>query len=272
VLWRERLLGVAAALLPTREDPSSPQAWDRGAVVILYHRVTDGAARTADPFAVDRRAFERQVEWLSRTYTLVTVGELVRRLREGRPLAGTAAITFDDGYECTVGRAWPILRSFKAPATLFLDTGRLDGPRPALSHAEVRAMAAEGMEIGSHSVSHPDLTTLDDAALREELVRSRESLSALTGGPIRGFAHPFGRYDERVVRRVREAGYEYACTCRQHRANHPDIDPYRLNRVEINQGDGHRRFEGKVKGRYAGVYAAWYRLNPATRAWLADER
>jgi hypothetical protein len=70
------------------------------------------------------------------------------------------------------------------------------------------------------------------------------------------------------VRLIEEAGYAYACTCRQHKSNHAGANPFLLNRVEINQGDSDARFAAKVQGRYAGVYAAWYRLNPSTREWL----
>jgi hypothetical protein len=168
LIWRERLLGLASTFLRDPIGASSPQAWNKGAPVILYHKITDGP-QGPDPIALDARAFERQVDWLRERYTLVTAGELARRLRAGEPTAGHAAITFDDGYDNTFERAWPILRARGAPATLFIDTARLGGARPALTRDEVRAMAAEGMEIGSHSVSHVELTTLDEQAIQREV-------------------------------------------------------------------------------------------------------
>ena len=113
-------------------------------------------------------------------------------------------------------------------------------------------------------VTHRDLTTLDDATLRDELARSREALSELIGQNVAGFAYPYGRFDGRVARLVREAGYEYACSCLQHRTNHTGDDPYRLSRIEVNQDDDRARFASKLAGRYARVYRTWYR-------WHGDE-
>lgn len=268
VRWRERLIGTAALFLPVPSSSSSPYAWEDGSTILLYHRVVDDSGTISDPFAVKRERFASQVAWLSRTYTVVTARELAQHIRENKPVAGMAAITFDDGYDCTYRYAWPILRTHGIPATVFIDTGRLDGASPALSRDQIREMAAGGIEIGSHTVSHSDLQKLSETGLLDELAQSRRELSEIIEQPVTGFAYPFGLYDDRVVRFVCQAGYAYACTCRQHCNNHSGDDPYRLNRVEINLTDGQERFEKKVKGRYANVYGTWYRINPATRSWL----
>ena len=265
---RERLLGTASLVLPNRVDPSSPHAWENGSPILIYHRIVENSEICHDPFAVRRDAFESQIVWLSQTCTLLTAGELARRLLTSELSTDTAAITFDDGFACTFEHAWYILRSYGIPATIFIDTGRLEGSPSSLTHKQIRMMADENIEIGSHSVSHADLRTLSDTKLLDELVRSRESLSEITGRPIYGFAYPFGRYDERIVQFIRKAGYKYACSCRQHRSNHSHDDPYLLCRVEININDTLRRFQHKVTGKYASVYATWYRINPATRLWL----
>jgi peptidoglycan/xylan/chitin deacetylase (PgdA/CDA1 family) len=177
-------------------------------------------------------------------------------------------VTFDDGYRSTVEHALPVLRARSIGATVFVDTGRLNSGGRALQDADVRALSDAGVEIGSHTVTHPNLTELDDESLRRELTDSRTRLTALTGTDVAGFAYPFGRYNARVNSAVQAAGYTYACTCRQHRTNLPGDDALQLVRVEVNATDDTRRFESKMQGRYAPLYAAWYRLNPETRAWV----
>ena len=262
VRWRERIFGLARPLLPEGD-----RRWKSGALILLYHRITEASAIGDDPFAVTPAQFEEQVGWLATRFRLVTVSELLARVPapDGRP---AVAITFDDGYACTRTRALPVLLRHRSGATVFIDTARLNSGGDALRDTDVRALAQAGIEIGSHTVTHPNLPELDDAAIRMEVTDSRTRLIELSGQPVAGFAPPFGRYDTRVTRAVREAGYRYACTCRQHDTNHPLGDPYQLTRLEINASDHHARFSAKVHGRYASLYAAWYRLNPATRAWV----
>jgi peptidoglycan/xylan/chitin deacetylase (PgdA/CDA1 family) len=67
------------------------------------------------------------------------------------------------------------------------------------------------MEIGSHGLRHVSLPKADDEELTEELTRGRSLLEDLTGGPVTGFAYPYGHVSRREVNAVRKAGYEYAC-------------------------------------------------------------
>ena len=279
VAWRERLLGGAALVFGKLRGDKLVE-WDRGAPVLLYHRVYGGQVPSHDPFGVTRSAFELQVSWLAERFELCTVAELVRRFERGKGAEGpgpdgdgsrgVAAITFDDGYECTYREAWPVLRQAGIPATLFVDTARLDGPRPALTSEELSTMASEGLEIASHSASHVDTTTLDAGELAQEMETSRQVLESLLEGPVVGFAAPYGRYDAATIEAARAAGYLYLCTCRQHQTNHPRGDPFLVDRLEINRGDDIHRVERKLQGAYARVYEAWYRLNPATRHWVSD--
>ena len=258
------------SLLFGRPRGESRELWDRGAPVLLYHRVYAERVPRHDPFGVTRAAFEAQVEWLAERFRLCTVGELVEILDEDGDASTTAAITFDDGYQCTFEEAWPVLRRHAIPATLFVDTSRVDGPRPALSSEEVRTMAEGGMEIASHSVSHVNLTELDAGELADELVDSRAALEAMVERPVTGFAAPYGRYDASTVEAARAAGYRYLCTVRQHQTNASRRGVFLVDRVEVNRGDDTRRLERKLRGDFARVYESWYRIDPSTRHWLSD--
>ena len=262
VRWRERVFGTLAPVL----SPFGPHAaWTEGALILLYHRVL-ADDQALDPFAVDRRGFEAQVAYMAERFQLVTVGEIAAQIRAGGPTRGLAAFSFDDGYECTFSNAWPVLRAHGVTATLFVDTGRLGGQRPALTTEELKAMACEGLEVGSHTVSHPLMTRLAEPEAADEVERSRDALRRLTGQPVDGFAFPFGRYAPRDLTLLGRAGYRYACTCRQDRTNRVGDDVYRLTRVEVNDTDGERRFERKVDGRYARVHGLLHRFQSLSGA------
>ena len=260
VACRERVLDVAARAVGT-PGTQDRDRWRRGAPVLLYHRVYRDIVPGGDSFGVSRAQFGAHLDELSETFEVVTVGELLRRLQrpaQDRPLA---AISFDDGYECTHREAWPELQQRGLAATLFVDTARLDGAAPALSTAALLEMAEQGMEIGSHGVGHLDLTRLDETALQSEVEESRAELSRLLGGPPEGLAVPYGRFNDRTVAKVTEAGYDYLCTCRQDTTNVASRDELPLiSRLEVNRGDDVPRLRRKLAGDFARVYQRWYRL------------
>ncbi|MFD7922844.1 polysaccharide deacetylase family protein [Streptomyces sp. NPDC059740] len=187
--------------------------------VLMYHSVTD---TTDDPYrvTVSPARLDRQLRWLSaRGLRGVGVAELLRAHAAGRA-AGLVGLTFDDGYADFLTDALPLLRRHGATATVFVLPGRLDGdnawdplgPRKPLLDADgIRAVAAAGMEVGSHGMTHTDLTTADEPTLREETAGSRTALTELTGAAPEGFCYPYGTVDERAVTAVRSAGYAYAC-------------------------------------------------------------
>lgn len=209
--------------------------------VAMYHSVGDCSD---DPYRItvtpDR--LEQQLSWLHRRGLRgVSMAALLaaRAKAEGRDLVG---LTFDDGYADFVDNALPLLVRRDFGATLFVLPDRLGGdnawdplgPRkPLLTADGIRRAAAEGVEIGSHGLTHVDLTTADDATLKAEVTESRSQLQELLNSPVDGFCYPYGTIDARAVEAVREAGYAYACA----------IDPGDLNgvhalpRVHIGQND-----------------------------------
>jgi len=209
--------------------------------VAMYHSVGDCSD---DPYriTVTPERLDRQLRWLSRRGLRgVSMAELLaaRARGEGDGLVG---LTFDDGYADFVDNALPALARWDCGATLFVLPGRLGGdnawdplgPRkPLLTADGIRHAAAEGMEIGSHGLTHVDLTKADDATLKAEVAESRSVLAELTGTTVDGFCYPYGTIDARAAAAVQEAGYTYACA----------IDPGDLNgqhafpRVHIGQND-----------------------------------
>jgi peptidoglycan/xylan/chitin deacetylase (PgdA/CDA1 family) len=186
-------------------------------VVLVYHGIGVPADGT-DPRGL-LTAPELLAEHVSllarRGYRFVAAGELAADVAPG---PRTAALTFDDGFRNWLTTALPLLRRLGVRATFFVCPGLFGGRHPdvagdagaLLQESEVRELHAAGMEIGSHSLSHPDLRGLGDAELERELAGSKAAVEALTGEACRALAYPYGLYDDRVARAAERAGYEVA--------------------------------------------------------------
>lgn len=192
-------------------------------MILLYHHVLpegDAAGLSAEDglfFRHSPEAFRFHLEELRRRgYRFGSVEGLVRKIHDGIAEDDRSAfVTFDDGWRNQYEHALPILRARGIPATFFVTTDHLrKGVTCAkrMGPAELRALVDAGMTIGSHTRTHPDLVRLDDTRLEDELRGSRQDLEDLLGRPVTLFAYPGGSLSARVVRAVRRAGYEAACS------------------------------------------------------------
>lgn len=187
-------------------------------VVLLYHRVCADQDWRPNEFLVAASVFREQMRFLAtgpwRTARLSDV--LAGRVPSAGPRP-PVVLTFDDGYADVRTHALPILRELGLPAAVFPVLDPALGPgtwgtspalrAPLLSHADLRVLETEGIEFGSHTLTHPHLTACDDAALERELAGSLERLASLVARPLPVVAYPFGDVDDRVKRAARRAGY-----------------------------------------------------------------
>jgi peptidoglycan/xylan/chitin deacetylase (PgdA/CDA1 family) len=220
----------------------------------MYHAFGD----ESDRYVVSRRAFARQMRLLSllRCHVL-SLGELGRAIAGGEPVpARSVVLTIDDGYVDAAAVAAETIARHGFRATVFVVTGRLGGVndwseseplrgRQLLSRDELLSLRGRGLELGAHTRSHPDLVGLDDGAIAEEVASSRSDLEEILGEPVRTFAYPYGRVDDRVADAVRAAGFESACTVVPRPAGLDD-DPLRVPRIEIEGSDSLLRFLRKL--------------------------
>ena len=142
--------------------------------------------------------------------------------RNAGEATGLVGVTFDDGYEDFLDVAVPTLEKLGFSATVFVVAGMLGaentwehsgGRRPQLrllGADGVREVSERGMEIGSHSITHPRLTGLDSETLLREVGDSLPMLSEVVNAPVEGFSYPYGAIDGPAVRAARKAGYVYA--------------------------------------------------------------
>jgi peptidoglycan/xylan/chitin deacetylase (PgdA/CDA1 family) len=186
--------------------------------ILMYHRINVVSAdtpRESRGLTVHPHDFARQMGWLhGHGFTSITQRDLWDALLCGRRLPRRPIlITFDDGYRDVFFHASPVLRRLGFRATAYVVSGRISAGDPSfLTWPLLRALERRGIEIGSHTVAHHDLTSLPDAALLDDLRRSRRTLERRLGHPVPWLAYPFGRNDARVRRQARRAGYLLAVT------------------------------------------------------------
>ncbi|KJL43797.1 polysaccharide deacetylase family protein [Microbacterium trichothecenolyticum] len=121
------------------------------------------------------------------------------------------ALSFDDGNRSDAEIALPALRERGLTATFFVLAGRLDDPA-SLDAADLRALRAEGMSIGSHGWSHIPWRGLTSADAKREFIDARSALEGASGAKISEAAFPLGRYDRSALRRLKAAGYRTVFT------------------------------------------------------------
>ena len=259
-------------------------------LIIMYHGVVRKQNLGLSVNHLSLQDFEQQILYFRRNFDIVPVQEMFSRKQSGiRSKRKTIAITFDDGYENNYVNAFPVLRKFNIPATIFVVAGAVRDPdytlwydkidllkssidykqiptmkislpadkmeiwkrirdisalknfmktlntrekeqvlsmlfptgkgnqfestdveyRRMLGASQMKEMVASGyIEIGSHSMSHPNLDKLNEANLTFELSESKKELEQAIGSTVQSIAFPDGAYNDLVKNEARKAGYQ----------------------------------------------------------------
>jgi peptidoglycan/xylan/chitin deacetylase (PgdA/CDA1 family) len=206
---------------------------NRSIVYLMYHELESPGRPLCQPdpgyvrYVLREEEFRTQIEFLKNEgYRGLSVGQALRGSDEK-----SVVITFDDGSETDLLTAAPILQKSGFGATFYLTSGWIGKPG-FLSPVQVREFAAQGFEIGCHSMTHAYLSDLDDEGLQHEIAEAKSLLEQILGAPVHHFSCPGGRYDDRVVKVAKEAGYQTVANSRIE-ANSPDTDHYDLGRVAV---------------------------------------
>lgn len=215
--------------------------------VLMYHRIGTSRNERESRYCIPPEQFARHMRHLARQgMQACSLKDFFAWLEQNTSLPeGSFLLTFDDGFMGVYEHAAPILQELNWPATVFL-VSRLIGKRdewcqaknpgatthPLLAHEHISAMRDTGFTFQSHTCQHPDLTTLTDGELTEELAGSRRDLEDLLGEQVHYLAYPYGRFNEHVLDTTRAAGYKAAFST-QPGFNRRDVDPYRIRRLDI---------------------------------------
>ena len=204
--------------------------------MLLYHRL--GVPKLSSLVAgqyVMPALFSSQLDYLAaRGWREVALADVAERARSGETSTRDEfAVTFDDGYLSVYQHAYPALVRRGLTATVYVVADTIGGinvwdrragdqKEDMMSAEQVREMSDAGFEIGSHSLTHPRLTDLDDDQLRRELVDSKHKLEDIVGKEVSSFSYPYGDLNDRVVAAAVDAGYRYAMSTKLGIVGHGD--------------------------------------------------
>jgi len=207
--------------------------------ILTFHSLDLHSSETSFPPSVFKRRIVKLHEYEYRTVSLIDVVEYLLQAKSFPDK--TLVITFDDGYVSVFDEAYPVLLEYGMPATIFLTVGEMGASRLSdrlpsregqsmLSWGQIREMKKNGIDIGAHTVTHADLTSLPVERVEEEILDSKSIIEDALSAPVNCFAYPFGRYDE-PSREIVKRYFDCACTD-QFGLVKRGCDPYTLNRID----------------------------------------
>ncbi len=204
--------------------------------IVMYHSVAPEVPK-GNVLTVSVNTFEKQMSFLKKHRYNVVALEVVKDYIFGKKrISGrTIALTFDDGYKDNYTYAFPILKKYNLPATIFIifsEVGRPD----RLSWEEIKEMMDSGLiTFGSHTLTHPFLTSLQSSGdLKREILGSKVALEAKLGRPVGIFCYPSGRFNARVIQEVKDSGYQAAVVTNPGK-KFPNNDLLALKRLRISE-------------------------------------
>jgi peptidoglycan/xylan/chitin deacetylase (PgdA/CDA1 family) len=247
---------------PSATPVAAPVNLKSEVIVLCYHRFED---KPKDALAINPPDFEAQMQALKDSGIIVISMEDFLAWRRGEKAIPekAAIISIDDGYLSGYNVAWPILKKFGYPFTMFIYTDYIKGgPKSggqSLTWNQLAEMRDAGVDIEGHTVSHSSLNArkgkTDEqylAWLKTEIVGSKEMLEKNLGIRVKAFAYPYGLHNQTVRDVVKQAGYEAAFTVWGRRIAY-GADPMTIGRYAIESTkpkvfEEALNFKGAVEG------------------------
>jgi len=215
------------------------------AIILMYHNIDNPPKNARIPnLYVTPRMFRFQMWYLKKAgIRVLPIRDLVAAVGAGETQDNMAAITFDDGYVDFYKNAYPILRQHSYPSTVFVVSG-LAGKenawdqvnesinKPLMDWEQLREINKNGVEIGSHTRTHPELTRISTVEQNDEIAGSKKDLEERLNRTLNTFCYPGGDYNPQVKEMVKNAGYHCAVTTRRGHVEKGN-DPFALRRIPI---------------------------------------
>lgn len=208
--------------------------------ILMYHSVRPNS-NAQDKLCLPPDTFDRQMRFLKQYhYNVISLEELGDLIRSGKKIPfKTVVLTFDDGYKDNYLYAFPVLKKYQLPATIFVivnEVGRQYDDR--LSWEEIGLMQKSGLiTFGSHTVNHPWLPELkDEGILANEIFASKRILENNQRIPVNCFSYPGGRFNEKIKSLVQKAGYKLAVATSPG-AKYSRDDLFLLKRIRVSPRD-----------------------------------
>lgn len=201
--------------------------------VLMYHHIrdfSDPSDQIGTNLSVSPTDFASQLDKISeRDYKTITFNDI----SSGNIPDKSIILTFDDGYENFYQNAYPELKKRGMTAVSYIITDKV-GTESYMTRDQIIEIEKYGIEIGSHTLSHPDLATASEARATKEIVDSKKYLEELIGKKIISLCYPSGKFNASTEIIVKNAGYKYAVTTKSSITTFNDV--FALNRYRVNNG------------------------------------
>ena len=209
--------------------------------VLMYHSISEHVGKEKhNKWRVKPKDFEKQMNWFYKNnWKSFTISELVKLDEIPKK---SFVVTFDDGFEDNFLNAFPILKKYNFKATIYLvpnqKTNHWEEKNTSvlsnlLNNEQILQMQNSGLiEFGSHTLSHVNLSTINDEQLLNELKKSKEEVEKITNQECEAFAYPYGKFDDNIVNSVKKVGYKKATVVKRGLFKKDD-DVFTIKRVGI---------------------------------------
>ncbi len=231
-----------------KDEPIVPENVDlvTEVPIIMYHYVRE-VDKTADPLgwnlSINPADFEKQLQYLQKQgYVGIHLADLLDKKVPEKAVV----LTFDDGLEDFYTTALPLLQKYGFTASNAIITGMVGG-HEHMTKDQIEAIIEAGIEITSHTISHPDLAASSEEFVREQVTDSKNFLKEEFGVDVSGFVYPAGKYNDTVVRVLEESAYQIAVTTEYGEADLANDKMLLLPRIRIDNRDGFEGFVTKLE-------------------------
>lgn len=261
----DRLISVCLWQTLTWSGVRRPSA---GIPVLMYHSISTQSETGVSPYyrtVTHPEIFKQHMQYLhDQRYTVLSLEEAVATPQTGGDGQKSVVLTFDDGLRDFYTTAFPILQQYGFSATIFVPTGLINARQPLQGKAvmtwdEMRELQGQGIQFGSHTVTHPQLKRLPLAEVQSELETSKTHLEEQLGTAIQAFCYPYAFPEEnrpftQALKTILvQADYQYATGTRIGTWM-PGDDPYFIKRIPMNSCDDLKLLRAKLAGAYNWVH------------------
>ena len=232
--------------------------------ILMYHGIRDGTGTKHPYFEINTapELFSRHLHYLrDHGYTTVDLGDAVETIETGSDVKRPVVITFDDGYHDFYTHAFPVLAEHGLGATVFVVSDKAADERVCtdgkeyMTWKEVREIHSHGIQVGSHTVTHPVLYRLSLLKVEDEIRQSKATIEDKLGAPVSSFSYPFAfpEHDKKFVGALvgflEKHGYKNGVSTIIGTATHGS-SRFFLPRLPVNSFDDLRFFRAKLEGGY----------------------
>jgi peptidoglycan/xylan/chitin deacetylase (PgdA/CDA1 family) len=240
--------------------------------ILMYHGIRDGIGTKHPYFETNTSPglFSRHLQYLcDHGYTAVNLGDAVETLETGSDVKRPVVITFDDGYRDFYTHAFPVLAERGLRATVFVVSDKTSDERICsdgkdyMTWKEVREIHSHGIQIGSHTATHPELYGLSLLKVEDEIRQSKETIENELGAPVSSFSYPFAfpEHDKKFVGALvgflEKHEYKIGVSTIIGTATHGS-SRFFLPRLPVNSYDDLPLFRAKLEGGYDWLHTFQY--------------